>query len=130
MDTKNILTHLIRAGRDALHLEKTLNSIGYDGTPYYNLHGEICDAIYGIIGENTDTFEESITYAAMNDCLIPDELCAEQLAQLCMPDESAVPDATRELIAETAERLGISFRAVVNLILSDWAFRELMLHCK
>ena len=126
MDMKHILTHLIRAGRDALHLEKMLTGLGYDSTPYYNLHGEICDAVYKILGEDTETFEESVTYAAMNDCLTSDETCAEQLALFCMPDESDIPNATRAQVKESAARLGLSFRDMVNLILSEWAFREIM----
>ena len=45
MNTKFVLAHLIRAGRDALHLEKTLTEIGYNETPYFNLYGDITDAI-------------------------------------------------------------------------------------
>ena len=82
MNTKKVLTHLIRAGRDALHLEKTLKNIGYKETPYYNLYGEIADAIYTMLGEDTDTFDESVTHAAINDIFTPDEICAEKLAEM------------------------------------------------
>ena len=67
MDAKKVLTHLVRAGRDALHIESTLTELGYKETPYYNLYGEIAEAIYTMIGENTDTFNESITYAKIHD---------------------------------------------------------------
>ena len=76
MNTKSVLTHLIRAGRDALHLEKTLTDLGYKETPYYNLYGEITDALYAMLDERTDTVEESKAYAAIHDIYTPDEICA------------------------------------------------------
>lgn len=124
MDAKRVFIHLIRAGRDALHIEKTLNEIGYKGTPYYNLHGEIADAVYEMLGEETDTFDQSETYAAMHDIYTTDEICAEQLAERMQENWTAIPETAREVITETAEELGISFDNMVSLILSEWAMRQ------
>ena len=124
MDAKLVLTHLIRAGRDALHMENVLNELGYHGTPYFNLHGEISDAIYEMIGENTETFDQSETYAAMHDIYTTDEICAEQLAERTQENWTAIPETARGAITETAEELGISFDNMVSLILSEWAMRQ------
>ena len=102
MNTTSVLTHLIRAGRDALHLEKTLTEIGYAETPYFNLYGEITDAIHGILDEDTDTIEESKAYAAIHDPFTPDEICAEELAMFV--DVPSVSDATMEVITDTERR--------------------------
>lgn len=123
MNTKSVLTHLIRAGRDALHLEKTLTDIGYKETPYFNLYGEITDAIYALLDEQTDTIEESKAYAAIHDIYTPDEICAEELAPLVsVPD---VSDTTMEVIVETAKSRGIEPSTMVRLILNEWAMKEM-----
>ena len=124
MNTTSVLTHLIRAGRDALHLEKTLTEIGYMETPYFQLYGEIIDAIYGILDEDTDTVEESKAYAAVHDPFTPDEICAEELAaSVSFPD---VPDSTMEVITETAQSRGMDPSILIRLILNEWAMKEML----
>ena len=123
MNTKSVLTHLIRAGRDALHLEKTLTEIGYKETPYFNLYGEITDAIYGILDEQTDTIEESKAYAAIHDIYTPDETCAEELSKLVIPAD--VSDTTMEVISEAARSRGVQMSTMIRLILNEWAMKEM-----
>jgi len=127
MNDKKVLAHLIRAGRDALNLENVLTQLGYKETPYFNLYGEIADAIYCILDEHTDSFEESVTYAVMNDPLTPDEVYAENLAKLLNTASDSgieVPNVTKEIIIESAERRGISYSAMIRLILNEWARQE------
>lgn len=130
MDIKNILTHLIKAGRDALHVEKTLREIGYTDTPYYSLYGEICESIYKILGENTECFEDSHTYAAMHDIYTPDEICAERLEEIFLSNPANtrlnIPKATLDLLVESADRRGVPLDRFICLILSEWAVRELI----
>ena len=122
MNTKSVLTHLIRAGRDALHLENTLSDLGYMETPYFNLYGEIADAIYAMLDEHTD-IEDSKAVAALNDIFTPDEICAEELASLVnVPD---IPDSAMDVISEAAARRGMDPSKMVRLILSEWAMKEM-----
>ena len=123
MNTKSVLTHLIRAGRDALHLEKTLTEIGYVETPYFNLYGEITDAIYGILDEHTDTIEESKAYAAIHDPFTPDEICAEELASIVYAPD--IPETTMEVITDAARSRNIEPSTMVRLILNEWAMKEM-----
>lgn len=123
MNTKSVLTHLIRAGRDALHLEKTLTDIGYKETPYYNLYGEITDAIYALLDEQTDTIEESKAYAAIHDIYTPDEICAEELAPLV--ETTDLSANVMEVINEAAERRNTSSKSMLRLIVSEWAMKEM-----
>ena len=123
MNTKSVLTHLIRAGRDALHLEKTLTEIGYKETPYFNLYGDITDAIYGILDEHTDTIEESMAYAAIHDPFTPDEICADELASLVnIPD---IPETTMEVIRDVSQTRSIPTTTMIRLILNEWAIKEM-----
>ena len=122
MDYKKVLTHLIKAGRDSLHLEKTLCEIGYTDTPYFNLYGEICEAIYHIIGEETECLDDSATYAAIHDIYTPDETCAEYLSLLCKPPLSISENVFRT-ISETASERGLTNEQMINLILAEWAMK-------
>ena len=123
MNTTSVLTHLIRAGRDALHLEKTLTDIGYAQTPYFNLYGEITDAIYDILEEQTDTIEESKAYAAVHDIYTPDEICAEELASFV--DAPNISVTTMDVIAEAAKERGLELQTMIRLILNEWAMKEM-----
>jgi len=125
MDTKNVMLHLIRAGRDALHLDTTLTDIGYRDTPYFSIQGEIADAISFLLDEEPETYEESAAYAAIHDIYTSDEQCAEQLAEMVTP-QADVPPATMAMIRETARERGMDVRQFISLILSDWAMKELM----
>ena len=125
MNTKSVLTNLIRAGRDALHLEKTLTDIGYKETPYFNHYGEITDAIYGILDEQTDTIEESKAYAAIHDPFTPDEICAEELSGFVDNKPQNIPDTTMEVISEAARSRGIDPSTMIRLILNEWAMKEM-----
>jgi len=130
MDAKIILTHLIKAGRDSLHLEETLRQIGYNGTPYFNLHGEICEAVYNFLGEDVESFDQSATHAAMHDFLTSDEQCAEHLASMISePDKGIdIPDSAKDMLIEAAERRHMDLPKLIKLILCEWAANEIMLN--
>ena len=126
MDAKKVLTHLIRAARDAIHLERTLDDLGYKETPYYDLYGEISEAIYGIVGEDTEEFDESVTYNVIHDQFTPDELSAEQLASMIKGSDSLNLSAeAKEVIAEAAKQRNIDMQTMISLILSEWAMKEM-----
>lgn len=61
MDTKEALTRMVKAGRLALTMDKGLRSLGYDETPYFDIYGNIADAVYFLLGEETETFSASVT---------------------------------------------------------------------
>lgn len=126
MDAKKVLTHLIRAARDAIHLERTLDDLGYKETPYYDLYGEISEAIYGIVGEDTEEFDESVTYNVLHDQFTPDELSAEQLASMIKGSDSLNLSAeAKEVITEAAKQRNIDTQTMISLILSEWAMKEM-----
>ena len=130
MRVKRALTHLVKAGRDALHLEKTLKELGYKDTPYFNLYGEIAEAMYCILEEDTDSFEESETYNAMHDIYSSDEMCAERLADIFRSNQEQnsfnIPKATLEFVSEAAEKRGMPLDRFISLIICEWAAREVI----
>ena len=127
MKSKNALTHLIRAGRDALNLENVLNQFGYKETPYFNLYGEIAEAIYCLLDENTESFEQSVAHAVMHDPLTSDEAAADELAKLLDKASNSgieIPETTMEVINEAAEDRGFDSETMIRIILAEWAMKE------
>lgn len=124
MDMKKVITHLVKASRDAMHLDTTLSDIGYKDTPYFNIYGNICDALYAMLGENTDSFEQSETYSAVQDCFLPDELCAEQLLPIYYKNACGLSDHTMDTLVKSAEDHGIGIDQMIRLVLSEWAMRQ------
>lgn len=61
MDDRSVLTKMVEVAMDSLALAKMFQSAGYDNSPYFDIHGKVADAIYCMLGENTDTFDESVT---------------------------------------------------------------------
>ena len=67
MEIREILRKMVTAGRTAYMCHTSMQDIGYDNTPYFDIYGEIADAIYVLIGENTQTYHESITYQTLTN---------------------------------------------------------------
>ena len=65
MEAKEALTRMVKAGRLALDTDNGLRELGYSDTPFFEIYGDIADAVYFMLGENTGTFNESVTYCAL-----------------------------------------------------------------
>lgn len=79
MDIQKALKLMVTAGRDTLKKDTELRKLGYTDTPYLKLHCQIADAIYNLIGEKTDDFSKSMTYAAMRADVFTEEGLADLL---------------------------------------------------
>ena len=65
---KNIRDALLRnveAGTELLRLHKVMDDAGYHENPYWDNYSTVADGIYKLIGEHTETFEESVTFLAL-----------------------------------------------------------------
>ena len=83
-----------------------------------------------MLGEDTESFDESITHSAMHDSFTPDEIIAEDLAKLLDDASGAcleIPDATRTVIEKSAQERGIETASMIKLILSEWATKQLFM---
>lgn len=79
MDMKKALRLMVTAGRESLKKDTELRNLGYTDTPYLKLHCQIADAIYYLIGETTEDFTNSVTYAAMRADAFTDDGLADFL---------------------------------------------------
>lgn len=76
---KETLIRMVNAARECMSADRKLQEIGFENTPLFNIYGTIADAIYYLIDEKTDTFEESMTFQVLNDETLSDEECADML---------------------------------------------------
>jgi len=133
MNERKVLAHLVKAGRDALHLENVLTELGYKETPYYAMYGEITDAIYCLLNEETDTFDESATHKAMNDIYSTDTECADKLYDLYKRNSQLwnplphVPESVVETITRVAEERRLRLDRMISIILCEWVIKYEML---
>lgn len=76
---RNVLTKMVNAAMIAKNLDEGLLKNGYPSNPYGDIYGEIADAIYNLLEENTFRFEDSKTFIALNADSITDETKVEFL---------------------------------------------------
>lgn len=81
MDWKEVFLLLVKAARKTCEADTVLRHIGYGDTPYCEIYGFLTDAVYALLGEHTDEFSDSITFAAMSPSVLSDEERATMLVQ-------------------------------------------------
>ena len=79
MRMKSALFKLTKAARHAHYFESAIRDAGYSSSPYADIFGDIADAIYELLGEHTETFDDSVTCATLLSFSITNEQCAEYL---------------------------------------------------
>lgn len=60
------LIRMIRTADKLREMDTALCSLGYPNNPYADFFGEIADAIYCMVGEKKENFEDSATYWALH----------------------------------------------------------------
>ena len=60
------LVKIVEAGRIAKQVDDAMQDVGYGDTPYFHIYGKLSDAVYELLGENTETFEQSLSYKIMH----------------------------------------------------------------
>ena len=79
MDAKRTLTLMVRAAREAQKFDSMLSANGYDNNPYFKIYGDIVDAVYAFLGEDTTSLDESVTGMVMSSNDLTEEQCVEIL---------------------------------------------------
>ena len=73
---------LLRMVRTALFLKKmaeAYTTLGLNDNPHHEAYGDLCDAIYSLIGEHTEEFDKSVTWIAVNAPFLTEERRTEML---------------------------------------------------
>ena len=76
---KDALLRLVRAGLSTKKMQEAYLTVGLDDNMLFVIYGNILDAIYALVGEHTETFEESVTHLVMTAPLLTDERRVEML---------------------------------------------------
>ena len=75
-NVRDALLRMYRVAKMAKRYDEVFE--GFD-TPYFRIYGEAVDAIYALIGEHTESLEESVTYHVVNATDLTDNRAAEVL---------------------------------------------------
>ena len=70
---ESTLFRMLRAAGIAKQMDDDLVKHGYSDSPYADIFGDIADAIYYLIGEQKNMFEDSLTYRMLHTDAITDE---------------------------------------------------------
>lgn len=65
-NVKDALLRMVKAAMKAKELREHYVKMGIDDDPPFQIYGDILDGIYSLVGEHTETFEESVTNIIMN----------------------------------------------------------------
>lgn len=100
---KSALLGMVNAATLAKKMDKGMVELGYSETPYATLYADISDAIYQMIGEHTDRFEDSVTYTMLTAPYLDNERRAASLAYVYAKNfsqpkpDTMEPDAMKKL---------------------------------
>lgn len=78
-NVKDALLREVDVCREMLKLHDAFASCGYPENPYWDNFSTAADGIYKLIGEHTETFEESITYLVLTAPYLTNKRRAEML---------------------------------------------------
>ena len=79
---KDALLQMVKGARLANELDATFAAKGFDNTPYLKLYGYFFDAIYTLLGEDSETVQKSVTHTMLTAPFMEDERRAACLAHV------------------------------------------------
>lgn len=69
MRIKYAFLNLVDAGLMAKKMDKAMQDAGFDNNPYFEIYGCVAQAIYYLLGEDRDDFENSLADYSLSDNL-------------------------------------------------------------
>ena len=82
MNVQEALKGIVNGAERAYNVDRLLQSAGYVETPYWDIYCTLADTLYRMIGEKTETFEQSVTCKA----LTAEDLTNNQRVNLLMKE--------------------------------------------
>ena len=128
MDENKALVNLVKAARKARQIDDSMVQNGYTGSPYHEIYGLVADAIYILLGEESERSDDSVTYRTLNSGILTDMQAAAKLTREYRKhhDEASfhVPENAFHIISEAADERQISAVSMTELILNQWALQH------
>lgn len=78
-EMKDALLRMVRAATMTKEMADAYLKVGLDDNKLMSIYGEIAETIYGLIGEHTETYNESVTCLALTTPILTDERRTEIL---------------------------------------------------
>jgi hypothetical protein len=70
---EDAMKRMVRAALETKKMQEHYLSVGLDDSALFEIYGLILDAIYDLLGEHTDAFEEAVTSIVMSAPLLSEE---------------------------------------------------------
>ena len=78
-NVRDALLRMVRAARDSKRLQEAFLDVGLKDNMIFNIYGDIAEAIYKLIGEHTESIEESVTNLVLTTPLLTEDRRVEML---------------------------------------------------
>ena len=112
-NVKAALQREVEAARDLLKIHKVMDACGYPENPFWDNYAAVADGIYKLIGEHTDTFEESITHLALTT---PYLTVDRRVEMLIAEYRKNFPEQPKPITSENDgnKREGYTYRKIIH----------------
>lgn len=124
---KEAMKCLVKAHRIAKDTDEKLWEIGYRETLYDDIAGHIADGIYFMLGEHTETFDQSVTFSTLSSEKTDEEKSASLLCEYVQNNgvqKIKLNGHVNEALLDAAEKRGVDVDSMISIILSEWAMRQ------
>ena len=112
MDVQDSLEKMVRTARKMLYMMDQMTVIGCHESMLNSFFGDIADAIYCLVGEKTNSFDESVTFDVLYDDLLTDSVRITKLMREYHKnhtDRKEHPMTNNEYLADELSRIGIRY---------------------
>ena len=82
MNVEDSLGCMVRVARNACQISEYMSGLGFGDDPYFSLMADAADAVYYLVGEHTERFDQSVTYQIVHDKSMPDDACVRLLMKI------------------------------------------------
>ncbi len=124
---KEAMKCLVKAHRIAKDTDEKLREIGYGETLYDDIAGHIADGIYFMLGEHTETFDQSVTFSTLSSEKTDEEKTASLLCEHVQNNgvqKLKLNGHVNEALLDAAEKRGVDVDSMISIILSEWVMRQ------
>ena len=78
---KSVLEKLVHVAKVAMEADDAMRKLGYSHNPYFDLYGKTADAIYIMVQEHTESFDQSATHKLLNTKSLSVDACVSALLE-------------------------------------------------
>lgn len=73
------LFRLVRTARACLKADEAIRGLGQSDSVFWKFFGDIADAVFFLLEEKTEQFDQSVSWNLLNDMSLSEEKCTRKL---------------------------------------------------